>query len=172
MAESTFQQIEGKLYWYYEMVRKIEMLRIKSDSIQERRLNLMLIGRDSRESLCYQGGSGQYSSERVQGKKSIYHSPVESAYEASHDLNVELEEMWIRILDLERKVTNLQDETDRIRIALSQFNPFDQEIIEYKYRLKMSIRQIARIKNMNKNTIERQRQRIVGELGKMIGAGE
>lgn len=171
MAESTFQQIEGKLYWYYETIRKIEMLQIQADALWERRNNLIEIKSESRESLCYQGGSGQFGSERVQGKKSIYHSPIESAHEANQELSAEIHEMWEKVCELETRIVQLRNQTDDIRIALGQLNPFDKEITEYKYRYKMSIRQIARIKNMNKNTIERQRQRIVGELGKMLEVG-
>lgn len=156
------------MYWYYETVKQIEMLRAKVDSIQDRRINLMAVRRESRESLCYQGGSGQYGSERVQGKKSIYHSPVESAYEASRELSAELYDMWTHILNLERKISRLQGQTDGIRIALSQLSSFEAEIVEYKYRYKMSTRQIGRIKDMHKNTIERQRQRIIEELGKVL----
>jgi len=71
-------------------------------------------------------------------------------------------------MKIQARVINLRQKTAGVRYALSQLSSFEAEIVEYKYRYKMSTRQIGRIKDMHKNTIERQRQRIIEELGKVL----
>lgn len=164
MAESTtFQQVEGKLYSYFEDMRKLELLEIQLAGVEKELAELQNTSSDTYAIAASMGLTVRYSAERVQGKRSVYCSPVEEAY---LDICEQTEKLLARRIRLQTRVISLRQKTAGVRYALSQLSPFEREIIEYKYRYKMSTRQIGRIKNMHKNTIERQRQRIVEELGR------
>lgn len=88
--------------------------------------------------------------------------------EAYFDICEYTERLLARRMRLQTRVIYLRQKTAGVRYALSQLSPFEVEIVEYKYRLNMSTRQIGRVKGMHKNTIERQRQKIIEELGKVF----
>ena len=165
MAESTFQQIEGKLYSYFEDMRKLELLEIQLAGVEKELAEIQNMNSDTYAIAASMGLTVRYSAERVKGRKSVYCSPVEEAY---LDICEQTEKLLVRRMMLTTKIISLRQRIAGIRYALRQLSPFDKEIVEYKYRYQMSVRQIARIKNMHKNTIERQRQRIVEELGRMV----
>ncbi|MEN6462409.1 MAG: sigma factor-like helix-turn-helix DNA-binding protein [Syntrophomonas sp.] len=66
------------------------------------------------------------------------------------------------------RVIKLEEQVDGIRFALSQLDPFERKIVDYRYWQNMSTRQISRVLDLHKNSIERTRQKVVEELGKMI----
>lgn len=165
MAESTFQQIEGQLYSYFEDMRKLELLEIQLAGVEKELAELQNTSSDTYAIAASMGLTVRYSAERVQGRKSVYCSPVEEAY---LDICEQTEKLLVRRMKLTTRIINLRQNYAEIQYALSQLSPFDQEIVEYKYRYKMSVRQIARIKNMNKNTIEKRRQEIIEDIGEML----
>lgn len=166
MAEnSTFQQIEGKMYSFFEDIRKLELLEIQLAGVERELAELQNTSSETYAIAASLGLVVNYNAERIQGRESVYYSPVEEAY---LDICEQTEKLLVRRMKLLTRIVNLRQKTADIQYALSQLNPFDLEIVEYKYRYKMSIRQIARIKNMDKNTIERQRQRIIRELVKIL----
>lgn len=154
------------LYSYFDSERRLELLENALDGLNKELDDIQHMSRETYEIAASMGLTANMTSERVQGRKSVYCSPVEEAYLGICE---HTEKLLARRMKLQTRVMSLRQKTAGISIALSQLNLFDHEIVEYKYRYKMSIRQIARIKNMNKNTIERQRQRIVEELGRMLG---
>jgi PP-loop superfamily ATP-utilizing enzyme len=162
---TTFQQIEGKLYSFFEDMRKLELLEIQLAGVEKELAELQNTSSDTYAIAASMGLTVRYSAERVQGKRSVYCSPVEEAY---LDICEQTEKLLVRRMKLTTRIINLRQNYAEIQYALSQLSPFDQEIVEYKYRYKMSTRQIGRIKGMHKNTIERQRQRIIEELGKVL----
>lgn len=167
MAESTtFQRVEGMLYIYFENKRKIDLLESQLAGVEKELAEMQHMSQETYEIAASLGLTAKYTAERVQGRKSVYCSPVEEAY---LDICEQTEKLLARQMKLTTRIINLRLKIAGIQYALSQLSPFDLELIEYKYRYKMSIRQIARIKSMNKNTIEKHRQRIIGELGRILG---
>jgi hypothetical protein len=166
LAESTtFQRVEGMLYIYFENKRKIDLFESQLAGVEKELAEMQHMSQETYEIAASMGLVVNYNAERVQGKKSVYCSPVEEAY---LDICEQTERLLARRMKLTTRIVNLRQKIAGIQYALSQLNPFELEVVEYKYRFKMSIRQIARIKNMDKNTIERQRQRIIRELVKIL----
>ncbi len=162
---SNFQKVEGMLYSYFDAERRLELLENALDGLNKELDDIQHMSRETYEIAASMGLTANMTSERVQGRKSVYCSPVEEAY---LDICEHTEKLLARRMKIQTRVINLRQKTAGVRYALSQLSPFEAEIVEYKYRYKMSTRQIGRIKDMHKNTIERQRQRIIEELGKVL----
>ncbi len=166
LAENTkFQKVEGMLYNYYENERKLELLENVLAGVEKELAEMQHMSQNTYEIAASMGLTANLTVERVQGRKSVYYSPVEEAF---LDICEHTERLLARRMKLMTRVISLRQRTAGIRYALSQLPPFDREIVEYKYRYRMSTRQIGRVKGMSKNTVERQRQRIIGELGRML----
>ncbi len=170
--QEIFQQTEGKLYWYYKTIRKIEVWQGQAKNIEERHRKLSMLRSEYREACSYRGSGAQYRSEKVQGKKSIYHSPIESAYEAMQELNDEISLLLERLLRLETKIVRSEGEVEEIREAVSYLSKIDREICEYKYKYKMSFDDIARVVNLSKSGVRHRRRKIVSIIAdRLAGAG-
>lgn len=166
LAENTvFQKIEGMLYSYYKDERRLELLENVLAGVEKELAEMQHMSQNTYEIAASMGLTANLTVERVQGRKSVYYSPVEEAF---LDICEHTEKLLARRMKLMTRVISLRQKTAGIRYALSQLQPFDREIVEYKYRYRMSTRQIARIKNMNKNTIEKRRQEIIEDIGEML----
>ena len=166
MQAESFKRVEGKLYGYYDNLRNLEMLRAQLEAVEKDISDIRSLSTDTYELAASFGMVANYTTERVQGSKSIYHSPVEAAY-----LNMceSIEKLLTRRVSLKMRIIRLEEQVDGIRFALSQLEPFELKVVEHKYRHNMSTRQISRVLDLNKNSIERTRQKVVEELGRMIG---
>lgn len=153
------------LYNYYENERKLELLGNLLAGVEKELAEMQHMTHSTYEIAASMGLTTNLTVERVQGRKSVYYSPVEEAF---LDICEHTEKLLARRMKLMTRVISLRQKTAGIQYALSQLQPFDREIVEYKYRYRMSTRQIGRVKGMSKNTVERQRQRIIGELGRML----
>lgn len=153
------------LYSYFETERRLELLENALDGLNKELDDIQHMSRETYEIAASMGLTANMTSERVQGRKSVYCSPVEEAYLGICE---HTEKLLARRMKIQTRVINLRQKTAGVRYALSQLSSFELEIVEYKYRYKMSTRQIGRIKGMHKNTIERQRRRIIEELGKVL----
>lgn len=162
---SNFQKVEGMLYSYFDAERRLELLENTLEGVTKEIDDIQHMSKETYEIAASMGLTANITSERIQGRKSVYCSPVEEAY---LDICEHTEKLLARRMKLQTRVINLRQKTAGVRYALSQLSPFEAEIVEYKYKYKMSTRQIGRIKDMHKNTIERQRQRIIEELGKVL----
>lgn len=162
---SDFQKVEGMLYSYFDAERRLELLENALEGVSKEIDDIQHMAKETYEIAASMGLTANMTSERVQGRKSVYCSPVEEAY---LDICEHTEKLLARRMKIQARVINLRQKTAGVRYALSQLSPFEAEIVEYKYKYKMSTRQIGRIKDMHKNTIERQRQRIIEELGKVL----
>lgn len=162
---SNFQKVEGMLYSYFDAERRLELLENALEGVSKEIDDIQHMSKETYEIAASMGLTANLTSERIQGRKSVYCSPVEEAY---LDICEHTEKLLARRMKLQTRVINLRQKTAGVRYALSQLSSFEAEIVEYKYRYKMSTRQIGRIKNMHKNTIERQRQKIIEELGKVL----
>lgn len=153
------------LYSYFDAERRLELLENTLEGVTKEIDDIQHMSKETYEIAASMGLTANITSERIQGRKSVYCSPVEEAY---LDICEHTEKLLARRMKLQTRVINLRQKTAGVRYALSQLSPFEAEIVEYKYKYKMSTRQIGRIKDMHKNTIERQRQRIIEELGKVL----
>lgn len=162
---SNFQKVEGMLYSYFDAERRLELLENALEGVSKEIDDIQHMSKETYEIAASMGLTANITSERIQGRKSVYCSPVEEAY---LDICEHTEKLLARRMKLQTRVINLRQKTAGVRYALSQLSPFEAEIVEYKYKYRMSTRQIGRIKDMHKNTIERQRQRIIEELGKVL----
>lgn len=153
------------LYSYFDAERRLELLENALEGVSKEIDDIQHMSKETYEIAASMGLTANITSERIQGRKSVYCSPVEEAY---LDICEHTEKLLARRMKLQTRVINLRQKTAGVRYALSQLSPFEAEIVEYKYKYRMSTRQIGRIKDMHKNTIERQRQRIIEELGKVL----
>ncbi len=153
------------LYSYFDAERRLELLENALEELNKEIDDIQHMSRETYEIAASMGLTANLTSERIQGRKSIYCSPVEEAY---LDICEHTEKLLARRMKIQTRVINLRQKTAGVRYALSQLSPFEAEIVEYKYRYKMSTRQIARIKSMNKNTIEKRRQEIIEDIGEML----
>jgi DNA-directed RNA polymerase specialized sigma24 family protein len=153
------------LYSYFDAERRLELLENALEGVSKEIEDIQHMSKETYEIAASMGLTANLTSERIQGRKSVYCSPVEEAY---LDICEHTEKLLARRMKIQTRVINLRQKTAGVRYALSQLSPFEAEIVEYKYKYKMSTRQIGRIKDMHKNTIERQRQRIIEELGKVL----
>mgnify|MGYP003734993275 CR=1 FL=1 len=165
-VNTDFQRIEGMLYSYYKNERRLELLENVLAGVEKELAEMQHMSQNTYEIAASMGLTANLTVERVQGRKSVYYSPVEEAF---LDICEHTERLLARRMKLMTRVISLRQKNAGIRYALSQLQPFDREIVEYKYRYRMSTRQIGRVKGMSKNTVERQRQRIIGELGRILG---
>lgn len=159
--DKIFQQTEGKLYWYYEAERELELLRGQEERIGITKIKLMGLKEEYIEACAYQGAKAQYGSNRVQGKKSIYSNPIEPAVNAMEDLNVEIDLLWQRQVKLMGRITRNEEEMAVIQLAINYLNKLDRDICEYKYRYHMSLDEIAQNVNMSKSAVRARREKIV-----------
>jgi DNA-directed RNA polymerase specialized sigma subunit len=162
---SNFQKVEGMLYSYFDAERRLELLENALEGVSKEIDDIQHMSKETYEIAASMGLTANLTSERIQGRKSVYCSPVEEAY---LDICEHTEKLLARRMKLQTRVINLRQKTAGVRYALSQLSSFEAEIVEYKYKYKMSTRQIGRVKGMHKNTIERQRRRIIEELGKVL----
>jgi DNA-directed RNA polymerase specialized sigma subunit len=162
---SNFQKVEGMLYGFFDTERRLELLEKALAGANKELDDIQHMSQETYEIAASMGLTANLTRERIQGRKSVYCSPVEEAY---LDICEHTEKLLARRIRLQTRVISLRQKTAGVRYALSQLSPFEAEIVECKYKYKMSTRQIGRIKGMHKNTIERQRQRIVEELGRMV----
>ncbi len=153
------------LYSYFENERRLDLLENALDGVNQEIYDIQHMSQETYEIAASMGLTANLTGERIQGRKSVYYSPVEEAY---LDICEHTEKLLARRIKLQTRVISLRQKTAGVKYALSQLPAFEAEIVEYKYRYKMSTRQIGRIKDMHKNTIERQRQRIIEELGKVL----
>lgn len=166
MLAESFKRVEGKLYSYYDNLRNLDMLRAQLETVEKEIAEVRSLNANTYELAASFGMVANYTTERVQGAKSIYHSPVEAAYQSMCE---SLEKLLARRVSLKMRIIKLEEQVDGIRFALSQLDPFEQKIVDYRYRQNMSTRQISRVLDIHKNSIERTRQKVVEELGRMIG---
>ncbi len=159
--QDIFRQTEGKLYWFYEAERKLELLKAKANRTHDNRLKLMFLRNEYREACAYQGAKTQYVAERVQGKKSIYSNPIEPAMEAAHELDLEILLLWERMLNLENRIDKYEQDILAIKHAISYLAKTDQQICQYKYKHKMSFDDIAKAVSMSKSGVRHRRRKIV-----------
>lgn len=153
------------LYSYFENERRLDLLENALDGVNQEIYDIQHMSQETYEIAASMGLTANLTGERIQGRKSVYYSPVEEAY---LDICEHTEKLLARRIKLQTRVISLRQKTAGVKYALSQLPAFEAEIVEYKYRYKMSTRQIGRIKGMHKNTIERQRQRIIEGLGKVL----
>ena len=170
--QDVFQKTEGKLYWYYEAEREIELLQSRLDGLERRRFKLVSMKQEYMESCAYQGAKAQYASERVQGKKSIYSNPIEPTVDAMEDLYTEIHLLWERRLKLQKKIDRDEEKMFPIQAAISYLNRTDLDICENKYRHHMSLEEIARNMNMSKGAVRNRRQKIVRHVSERLAAGD
>lgn len=159
--QDVFQKTEGMLYWYYEALRDIELMHGQAEKLHSRRQDLQEFQADYIESCAYQGAKGQYCSERVGGKKSIYHSSIDSAHEAVQDLAKEIPLLADNEAKLLSKISRNERETMAIQLAMGYLNKIDKDICEYKYRYHMSLDEIAQNVNMSKSAVRARRSKLV-----------
>ncbi len=159
--QDMFRQIEGRLYWYYETERKLELMRGHIERFEDRRLKLMLLRREYLESCAYQGAKAQYGAERTQGKKSIYSNPIEPAVDAVTDLNNDIFLLWEKQVKLEKIIGERERDMAVIQMAISYLAHLDRQICLFKYKYKMSFDDIARSVNMSKSGVRHRRRKIV-----------
>jgi hypothetical protein len=168
--QDIFRHTEGKLYWYYEAERKIELLKAQEERTGANKSKLILLRHEYPESCAYQGAKASYGlgSERVQGAKSIYHNPIESAADAVQDLEEEISLLWERQLKLLSKIDKYEQDITKIAHCLSYLKPLDREICEYKYKYKMSLEEIARNVNLSRGAVRYRRYKIVSLISERL----
>jgi hypothetical protein len=161
--QDIFQQTEGKLYWYYDAERKLELLKAQKERTERNRVKLMHLWHEYQESCAYQGAKASYGlgSERVQGAKSIYHNPIEPAADAVDDLREEISLLWERQLRLQRKIDRYEQDMVFLRHCISCLKPLDIDICQYKYKYKLSFDEIARTVNLSRGAVRHRRVKIV-----------
>lgn len=171
--QDVFQQTEGKLYWYYDAERKLELLKAQEERTEASRRKLIHLRHEYQESCAYQGAKASYGlgSERVQGAKSIYHNPIEPAADAVQDLNDEISLLWERLLKLQTKIDRYEQDMELIKYCISCLRAIDQQVCEYRYRYKLSFEEIARNVNLSKGAIWTRREKIVRYIADRL-AGE
>lgn len=166
-----FQQIEGKLYWYFEAERELELMRGQEERIESNRMKLIGLRYEYIEACAYQGAKAQYASEHVQGKKSIYSNPIEPAVNAMDDLQSEIDHLFDKQISLLKKIPRKEKEMAMIRMAIECLSRMDRDICEYKYRHKMSLDEIARLSNLSKGAVRHRREKIVRHVADRLEAG-
>lgn len=160
--QDIFQQTEGKLYWYYETLRKTELMRGNVEKLQAQRISLQAFQHEYLEACAYQGAKGQYSSERVQGKKSIYFSSIDAAYEAIQDMTgEEIPLLFKRQAALLLKISRNEIDMMPVEQAIGYLAKIDKDICEYRYKYKLSFDEIARSLNLSRGAVRHRRVKIV-----------
>jgi DNA-directed RNA polymerase specialized sigma subunit len=165
LQAESFKRVEGKLYGYYDNLRNLEMLRAQLEAVEKDISDIRSLSTDTYELAASFGMVANYTTERVQGSKSIYHSPVEAAYQ---NMCENLEKLLARRVSIKMRIIKLEEQVDGIKFTLGQLDPFERKVVDYRYRQNMSTRQISRVLDLHKNSIERTRQKVVEELGRMI----
>ncbi len=159
--QDLFQQTEGKLYWYYEAERELDLMRGMEERISTTKTKLMGLKDEYIEACAYQGAKAQYASEHVQGKKSIYSNPIEPAVNAMEGMRNEIDLLCIRQTRITGDIFRKEAEAAVIRLAIGYLNGLDKDICEYKYRYHMSLDEIARHVNLSVGAIRARREKIV-----------
>jgi len=143
-------------------------MRGKLEQIQDQRITLQRFQHEYLEAYAYHGTKGQYCSERVQGKKSIYYSSIDAAHEAIQDLNQDILLLLKAQIDIWRRISRNEKEMLPVEQAINYLSKADREICEYKYKYKMSFDEIAKAVSMSKSGVRHRRRKIVAFIYKYL----
>lgn len=161
--DEIFKRTEGRLYRYFEDLRKIKCLELECESLEKQK---EIIKKDIRETNVFidEESKSMTYEERVQTSSSNT-SYAERALINEID---KLEKEWIyvrkkllkkriHIRELERKISNIKSNLE----MLSEEN---KRFIELKYADKKSFEEIGQALNMAKATAHRKREELIENI--------
>lgn len=166
--KDVFRKTEGRIYRYYDNLKKIDKLEYKCMVLEKAKEQLRQDIRNTNVSIETDINMGIGYEERVQTSfKCISYAEKEMIKQID-----KLEQEWKntrrQILKIHAKIREIKNTNSELEYVISLLDTQYRLIAEMKYKDKLSLEKIGLKLNMDKSTVSRARKRIIEDIWKVF----
>lgn len=167
MQEDKFKKTEGRLYRYFENIKRIAALKEQNIEFEKRYESVNEDLRTSNFDFDISIGSIGFE-ERVQTSCSGESAVEKQMFQQAENLIKEQKIIRKNQYKNQAVINELERNNIKIRVAIAMLEEEDKKFIYYKYHKKLTIESISEELNLSIRTAYRLRKKIIEEVMKLI----
>ncbi|AWZ49805.1 hypothetical protein C3495_05800 [Clostridiaceae bacterium 14S0207] len=166
--KETFRKTEGRIYRYYENLKKIDMLEHRCMVLENTKEQLRNDIKNTNVSIETDMNMGIGYEERVQTSSTCTSYAEKEIARQVNKMIQEWKDIRKEILKIHSKIRELNKQDPDMKYAIGLLDTQYRLIADMKYKDQLSLEKIGLKLNMDKSTVSRTRERIVKDVSKVV----